>query len=106
VSVACLALTWAEPLFAKNATRSHDSFWEKFAKRLLHEGKDHLYPMPPSREVTHLLEALRDVPGVALSTYPETTVTEGQGYAMLTAGMRKDVELLKKLTVAWQVLPL
>ncbi len=38
----------------------------------------------------------------ARHTDPEVTVTEGQGYAMLVAGMRRDVATLKQLTVAWQ----
>lgn len=60
--------------------------------------------MPHAHEVTHLLKALKGVKGLALTTYPETTVTEGQGYAMFTAGMRRDSETLKRLVVAWQAM--
>ena len=58
--------------------------------------------MPAGSATRDLLKVLRGVPGLAVNTNPGTTVSEGMGYAMLVAGMRKDTATLKQLTVAWQ----
>ncbi|KAL1500116.1 hypothetical protein AB1Y20_012789 [Prymnesium parvum] len=91
----------AEPLFATNAASHHDAFWEKLSARFLREGEAR-YPIPRADEIADLLPSLRGVGGLALHSFPETTVTEGQGYAMLAAGMRRDAETLRRLTVGWQ----
>ena len=88
--------------FAHNASQHLETYWLLYSALFLTEGVDGAYPMPASSDVPDLLKALRGVPGVAVHTTPGTTVTEGQGYAMLVAGMRKDTETLKKLAVAWQ----
>ena len=80
-------------------TRVYLPAWQKI---FLKEGVDANYPMPPASEVVDLLPSLQGVRGLAVKTDPATTVTEGMGYAMLTAGMQRDVETLKALTVAWQ----
>ena len=69
---------------------------------MLHENIDGTYPMPAASSVVDLLPSLQNTPGVAVHSNPETTVTEGMGYAMFFAGMQRDVEKLKSLTVAWQ----
>lgn len=90
-------------MFATNAAGHHEKFWGKLASLFLMEGEQR-YPMPAGSDVSNLLKALKGVKGIALNTNPETTVTEGQGYAMFSAGMRKDVETLKSLVVAWQAM--
>ena len=60
------------------------------------------YPMPSAHGTRDLLKLLRGVKGRAIHTNPGTTVSEGMGYAMLVAGMRKDIPTLKSFTVGWQ----
>ena len=59
-------------------------------------------PLADQRADRPLATQLRNVPGVSVHTQPATTVTEGQGYAMFFAGMQRNVDTLKALTVAWQ----
>ena len=70
---------------------------------LLREG-DPAYPFPPASGVRELLRPLKGVKGLAVHTNPGTTVSEGQGYAMLVAGFRKDLQQLKSLVVGWQAM--
>ena len=58
--------------------------------------------MPAAEDVPDLLQALAGIKGLAVKTDPGTTVTEGQGYAMFVAGMRKDLRTLSGLAVGWQ----
>ena len=60
--------------------------------------------MPEATSVRELLHALRGVRGLAVHTNPGTTVSEGQGYALFLAGMRKDTSTLKRLAVGWQAM--
>ena len=62
------------------------------------------YPMPQARGVRDLLAALKGQKGLAVHTNPGTTVSEGQGYAMLVAGFRRDLPSLKRLVVGWQAM--
>jgi len=88
--------------FSMNATRVfEETYWPRFTALFLVEGTPN-YPMPPGNKVPDLLEALRGSKGLAVHTEPGVTVTEGQGYAMFAAGMRKDVQALMGLTAAWQ----
>jgi len=88
--------------FAKGADKVlEETYWPKFKSLFIPEG-NYSYPMPRRDQVPDLLKALEDVPGIAVHTTPGTTVSEGQGYAMFAAGMRKDVQTLKALAVAWQ----
>ena len=59
-------------------------------------------PLADQRAEYPLATQLRNVPGISVHTQPATTVTEGQGYAMFFAGMQRNVDTLKALTVAWQ----
>jgi hypothetical protein len=74
--------------------------WEAL---MLREG-DPTYPFPASSDVRELLRPLRGAHGLAVHTNPGTTVSEGQGYAMLVAGFRKDVDQLTALVVGWQAM--
>jgi len=88
--------------FAKNSIKHlEQTYWPEFKKLFIVEGNP-AYPMPPAHKVIDLLPGLKGIAGIAVHTSPGTTVTEGQGYAMFSAGMQKDVETLKGLTVAWQ----
>jgi hypothetical protein len=92
-----------EPLVSR-AAKQHleQTFLPAWRKLFLVEGTDAKYPMPAASDVRDLLPGLRGVRGIAVSTDPGTTVTEGQAYAMFVAGMQRDTETLKALTVAWQ----
>ena len=81
----------ASAYFAANAT-SHleHTYWPLWSALFLEEGTDAAYPMPAAADVPDLLAPLRGVKGLAVKTDPGTTVSEGQGYAMLVAGMRND----------------
>ena len=70
----------------------------------LREKQDPQYPFPPAHQVHDLLSALKGTPGLAVHTNPGTTVSEGQGYAMLVAGFRRDVLTLKSLVAGWQAM--
>ena len=85
---------------AEHLQATYLPLWEELYIR---EG-DPVYPMPATSGVTHLLHALRGTKGLAVHTNPGTTVSEGQGYAMLLAGFLKDVRSLKGLTVGWQAI--
>eukprot|EP00406_Dinophysis_acuminata_P030533 CAMPEP_0179377334 /NCGR_PEP_ID=MMETSP0797-20121207/88776_1 /TAXON_ID=47934 /ORGANISM="Dinophysis acuminata, Strain DAEP01" /LENGTH=253 /DNA_ID=CAMNT_0021093391 /DNA_START=1 /DNA_END=758 /DNA_ORIENTATION=+ len=94
----------SQPLFApKLADKFKAVFWPAMKKLFIHEGDDK-YPVPPSDKVKALLPGLKGVEGLAVHTAPDTTVTEGQGYAMFAAGMAKDLDSLKGLTVTWQAI--
>ena len=87
---------------ASNASEHLEKlYWPSWAALFIEEGSSS-YPMPKNSETPDLLKALAGVKGMAVHTAPGTTVTEGQGYAMMVAGMRKDTATLKQLTVAWQ----
>ena len=100
---------------ASSSSRSHYFYSEHADEHLtstylpdwealyLREG-DPQYPFPHAAGVRELLGALKGVPGLAVHTNPGTTVSEGQGYAMLVAGFRKDVDHLKSLVVGWQAM--
>ena len=75
---------------AEHLQATYLPLWEELYIR---EG-DPVYPMPATSGVTHLLHALRGTKGLAVHTNPGTTVSEGQGYAMLLAGFLKDVRSL------------
>ena len=62
------------------------------------------YPMPSAHGTRDLLHGLKSVKGRAVHTNPGTTVSEGMGYAMLVAGMRKDIPSLKSFVVGWQAM--
>lgn len=87
-----------------SAAKQHleQTFLPAWRGLFLVEGTDPDYPMPAAGEVRDLLPALRGVKGIAVKTDPGTTVTEGQAYAMLLAGMQRDTATLKALVVAWQ----
>jgi hypothetical protein len=82
-------------------THLKNTYLPSWKALFLHE-TDAAYPMPKAGEVLDLLPALQGIPGAAIKTDPGTTVTEGMGYAMLAAGMQRDVETLKAFTVGWQ----
>ena len=93
----------ATPVFFAKAAQEHldEHYWPAFGGLLLCEGKDVDYPMPSASGVPNMPAFLHGVTGMAVHTEPDTTVSEGQGYAMLVAGMRRDVETLKRLAVGW-----
>ena len=71
-------------------THLKNTYLPSWKALFLHE-TDAAYPMPKAGEVLDLLPALQGIPGAAIKTDPGTTVTEGMGYAMLAAGMQRDV---------------
>lgn len=94
----------SKPLFARNSTQQFDKiYWPQMKALFLEEGAGK-YPVPSSDKVTDLLPGLRGVKGLMVHTSPDVTVTEGQGYAMFAAGMARDLESLKGLTVGWQAI--
>jgi hypothetical protein len=64
------------------------------------------YPFPATSAVgPELIPAgLKGAPGIAVSTDPSKTVSEGQGYAMFAAAMAGDTKTLKGLAVGWQAM--
>ena len=91
------------PYFAQNASdHLEGTYWPAWRALFLQEERDAQYPMPRASKTRHLLSVLHGVPGLAVNAQPGATVTEGQGYAMFAAGMRRDVDALKGLAVAWQ----
>jgi len=88
----------------QSQTLFQNTFYPGWKSLFLVEGKDSSYPMPSSSQVTDLLASLKGVAGIAVNTDPGVTVSEGQGYALFAAGMAKDLDILKGLTVAWQAM--
>ena len=98
ISLLAAALARAAPAptasayFAANATSHLErTYWPLWSALFLEEGTDAAYPMPRAADVPDLLGALKGVKGLAVKTDPGTTVSEGQGYAMLVAGMRRRI---------------
>jgi hypothetical protein len=85
------------------ATLFQSTYYPKWQSLYLKESGSG-YPMPPSSKVQDLLKTFQGVGGIAVNTDPGITVSEGQGYALFAAGMAKDVDNLKGLTVAWQAM--
>ena len=100
-------LTAAAPLFHRPALDDHlqNVYHPKWSRLMMHEGQAG-YPLPAASQVNDLLSALQGVSGQAVSSSgvngKQGVVSEGQAYAMLSAGMRNDTALLKALTVGWQ----
>ena len=100
-------LTAAAPLFHRPALDDHlqNVYHPKWSRLMMHEGQAG-YPLPAASQVNDLLSALQGVGGQAVSSSgvngKQGVVSEGQAYAMLSAGMRNDTALLKALTVGWQ----
>ena len=71
------------------SSESANLFQEKYYptwQSLYISESDSGYPMPPSSQVRDLLSAFKGIPGIAVKTDPGVTVSEGQGYALFTAG--------------------
>ena len=50
--------------------------------------------MPPSEQITDLLDVLKNTRGSTISSNPPKSVTEGLGYALFVAGMQRDLPSL------------
>ena len=91
-------------ILSTDAASRQEVYYEKWKSLYINEGSSD-YPFPAGDEIVDRLGAFAGHPtveGIALHTNPGTTCTEGQGYAMFVAGMRKDLATLKGLVLGWQ----
>eukprot|EP00727_Mastigamoeba_balamuthi_P008442 m51a1_g422 hypothetical protein (993) ;mRNA; r:19240-23273 len=105
VALAGLALACRALVSQNSANAFSKQFYPAWKQLYLTEGASD-YPFPPTSGVNSKLipKGLQGVKGIAVSTDPGKTVSEGQGYAMFAAAMAGDIESLKGLTVGWQAM--